>query len=161
MFGKSLSEYVRLLKPWLLLITIVWAVRLGLSLAGVPDASVKFVSTTALLALSIGYIPWVQWRRGFGGHRELYGLFLVQGVFSQVLVALAIILAIFTGRDNIFTVPEFYPPSQGGSPLPVDGKNWGHVAAHVFIAGAIVFPLVTWLLGSIVLAVLRRSPKAT
>jgi hypothetical protein len=49
---------------------------------------------------------------------------------------------------------------EGGSPLPVDGKNWGHVAAHVFIAGAIVFPLVTWLLGSIVLAVLRRSPKA-
>ena len=161
MFGKRLSEYVKLLKPWLLLITIVWAIRLGLSLAGVPDSSAKFVSITAVLLLSIVYIPWSLSRSGFGGYRELYGLFLVQGVFSQTLVALAIILAIFTGRDNIFTVPEFYPPSQGGTPLPVDGKNWGHVAAHVLVAGAIIFPLVTWALGSIVLAVLRRSPKRT
>ena len=160
MFGKRLSEYVNLLKPWLLLITIVWAIRLGLSLAGVPDSTAKFASTTAVLLLSVLYIPWTLSRSGFGGYRELYGLFLIQGVYSQLLVALAIILAIFTGRDNIFTVPEFYPPSQGGSPLPVDGKNWGHVAAHIFVAGAIIFPLVTWLLGSIVLAVLRRSSRS-
>lgn len=160
MFGKSLSEYVKLMKPWLMVIVIVWAIRLGLSLGGAPDSAAKFVSITAVLLLSTLYLPWTLSRSGFGGYRELYGMFLIQGVFSQVLVALAIVMAMLTGRDNIFTVPEFYPPSRGDSPLPVDGKNWGHVVAHILIAGAIVFPLVTWLLGSVVLAVLKRSPKA-
>ena len=158
MFGKSLSEYLKLQKPWLLLIVIVWAARLGLSLAGTPDSVGKFVSITGVLLLSVVYFPWTLSRSGFGGYRQLYGLFLIQGVFSQVLVALAIVLAIVTGHDNIFTVPEF--SSKGGSPLPTDGKNWGHVVAHVFVAGAIIFPLVTWILGSIVLAVLRRLKPA-
>ena len=82
-------------------------------------------------------------------------------MFSQTLVALAIVLAIFTGHDNIFTVPEFYPPSsQGGQLMPVDGKDFGHAGAHIFLAGTIILPLVVWLVGSVVLFVLRKaSPR--
>lgn len=160
MFGSKLIDYVRLQLPVLVLITLVWAARLGLSLAGVPDSTGRFVSITAVLALASVYYALLVHNSGFGSYKQLYALCLIQGVYSQVLVALAIALAIFTGHDNIYTVPEFYPPAQGGSPFPVDGKNWVHAIAHIVLAGALFLPLATWLLGALVLALLRmRSPR--
>ena len=160
MFGKTLGEYLRFQKSVLILIAIVWAVRFGLSLAGVPDATGKYVSITAVLVATAFYYPWALHESGFGSFKQLYALSLIQGVYSQTLVALAIVLAIFTGHDNIFTVPEFYPASKGGSPMPVDGKNFAHAGAHIFLAGAIFLPLAVWLIGSVVLFVLRKaSPR--
>ena len=42
------------------------------------------------------------------------------------------------GQDNIYTIPEFYPPSAGNDPMgmPPDGKNFGHAIAHIVVAGA-------------------------
>jgi hypothetical protein len=160
MFGKSLAEYVRFQRNVLLLIGLVWSVRLGLSLAGTPVGVAKFVSITAVLVATALYYPWALHESGFGSYKELYVLALIQGVYSQTLVAAAIVLGIITGEDNIYTIPEFYPPSKGGSSLPVDGKNFGHAGAHILIAGAIFIPLAVWLLGSIVLFVLRKaSPR--
>jgi len=160
MFGRTLAEYVRFQKPVFVLIAVVWALRLALSLAGVSIALAQLVSITGVLLATVFYYPWALQRSGFGSFKQLYALCLIQGVFSQTLVALAIVLAIVTGQDNIYTVPEFYPPSQGGSPFPVDGKNFAHAVAHIVLAGAIVIPTVTWILGSIVLAVMRRtSPR--
>ena len=66
-------------------------------------------------------------------------------------MALAIVLAMIMCEDNIYSIPEFYPPAQGipvlGLPLPLDGKSLGHAAEHVVVAGAIGFPLIGWLLG--------------
>ena len=127
MFGKSLSEYVDFQKPILILIAAVWALRLVLSMAGVPVAGAQFVSVTGVLVLGALYYGWAVGRKGFGSFKQLYGLNLVQGVFSQTLVALAIVLAIIMGRDNIYSIPEFYPPAQGigilGLPMPPDGKK--------------------------------------
>jgi hypothetical protein len=160
MFGKSLGEYVRFMKPVLILIALVWAARLVLSTAGVPVGFGKFLSITIVLLATVFYYPWLLHRSRFGSFKQLYALFLIQGVYSQTLVALAIVLAILTGTDNIYTVPEFYPPSQGGSAFPVDGKNFGHAAAHIVLAGAIFIPAVSWILGSLVLAVMRgTSPR--
>ena len=161
MFGKPLGEYLSFQKAVLILIALVWAVRLGLSLAGVPDATGKYVSITAVLVATAFYYPWSLHQSGFGSFKQLYALSLIQGVFSQTLVALAIVLAILTGHDNIYTVPEFYPPSSGGGAMmPVDGKNFAHAGAHIFFAGAILLPLVVWLVGSVVLFVLRKaSPR--
>jgi hypothetical protein len=156
MFGKRLSEYLRLQKPILILITLVWAIRLGLSLAGVADSSARFASVTTAVAFGALYYAWVLSRSG-GTFKHLYAMCLIQGVYSQTLAALAIALAIFTGQDNIFTVPEYYPPSQGGSPLPVDGKNWGHAIAHIVVAGGVITPIVGWLLGSVLLVALRKA----
>lgn len=154
---RSWSESLRFQRGSLILIALVWAIRLGLSLAGVSDDAARWASISAVgLTTAVLYYPWALWRSGFGAFKLLYRLCLVQGVFSQVLVAAAIVLAIFTGHDNIFTVPEYYPPSAGGSPLPPDGKNFGHAAAHVVFAGALVIPVVTWLLGSLVLLALRK-----
>lgn len=158
---RSWSEVVRFQGVPLAVIAAVWAARLGLSLAGVSDDVARFASiSTVGVTAAVVYYPWALWRTGFGSFKQLYQLCLVQGVFSQVLVALAILLAMATGHDNIFTVPEYYPPSAGGSPLPPDGKNLGHAAAHVVIAGAIVIPLLTWLLGSLVLFGLKKLGPA-
>ena len=122
MFGKPLSEYIRFQRPILMLIAVVWASRLVLSMAGVPVSGAQFLSVTGVLVLGALYYGWTVRRQGFGSYKELYGLNLVQGLFSQTLVALAILLAMALGQDNIYTTPEFYPPAQGigvlGLPLP-------------------------------------------
>jgi hypothetical protein len=163
MFGKSLSEYVAFQKPILILIAAVWALRLGLSLAGVPISGAQFVSVTVVLVLGALYYGWAVGQKGFGSFKQLYGLNLIQCVFSQTLVALAIVLATVTGQDNIYSIPEFYPPAQGigvlGLPLPPDGKNFGHAFEHIVVAGAIGFPIIGWLLGSVVLLATRKAAR--
>jgi hypothetical protein len=163
LFGKSLSEYVAFQKPILILIAAVWAVRLALSMAGAPVAGAQVVSVTGVLVVGALYYGWAVGRKGFGSFKQLYGLNLVQGVFSQTLVALAIVLAMALGQDNIYTTPEFYPPAQGigvlGLPLPPDGKNLGHAIEHIVVAGAIGFPIIGWLLGSLVLLATRSSAR--
>lgn len=164
MFGKPLSDYLAFQKPILILIAAVWALRLVLSMAGVPVSGAQFVSVTGVLILGALYYGWAVGRKAFGSFKQLYGLNLVQGVFSQTLVALAIVLAIVTGQDNLYTIPEFYPPAQGigvlGLPLPPDGKNFGHAIERIVVAGGIGFPIIGWLLGSLVLFATRgRRPQ--
>lgn len=165
MFGKSLSEYVVFHKPLLFLIAGVWALRLAFSLAGAPVAGAQFMSVTVVLVLGAVYSGGTVERQGFGSFKQLYALTLIQAVFSQTLVAIAILLAIATGRDNIFSIPEFYPPAQGigvlGLPMPPDGKSLGHALEHIVVAGFIGFPIIGWLLGSMVLLATRWSYRAT
>ena len=158
MFGKSLSEYVAFQRPVLILIAVVWVMRLGLSIAGMPASGAKFVSVTGVVLLGALYYGWAVGQKGFGSFKQLYGLNLIQGIVSQTLVALAIVLAIVTGQDNVYTIPEFYPPSAGNDPmgLPPDGKNFGHAIAHL-VVGAVLVPIVGWLLGSVVHLVTRKK----
>ena len=150
MFGKSLAEYVRL-QSWILVaIVAVWAARFGLSLAGSPAA--RWASVTWVLLIGSVYYGIVGPARGFGRFKQLYPPNLIQGVLSGILVAVAIAVAIFTGQDNIYTVPEF----SGGQ----DGKNWFHAFAHVVLAGAIVVPLLGWLVSSIAMFVTKRVSPA-
>ena len=44
MFGKRLPQYLGFQKVWLALIAAVGLARLGLSLAGLPDSAVRFLS---------------------------------------------------------------------------------------------------------------------
>jgi small basic protein len=155
MFGKTLAYYLGLQAPALLAILVVFVIRLLMSAVGVPDSAGKVLSITAVLFLALPYYALRAKREGLT-FKHLYVMCFVQGVFSQTLVALAIVLAIFTGHDNIYTIPEFYAASSGGTPLPVDGKNWAHAGAHVLFAGALVLPLVTWAVSSALLVIARR-----
>ena len=159
MFGKTLSQYVAFQKPILILITAVFLLRLVLSMAGVPVSGAKLVSVTGVLVIGALYYGWAAGQEGFGSFKQLYGANLVQGLFSQTLIALAIVLAIVLGQDNIYTIPEFYPPSAGNGPmsLPPDGKNFGHAIAHIVFAGAIFTPIVGWLLSSVVHLATRKK----
>jgi hypothetical protein len=89
---------------------------------------------------------------GFGSYKQLYPLLLFQSLLGEGLVALAVVLAILTGTDNIYTAPEY---SGGG-----DGKTWLHVLAHLVIA-AVVLPLVSWGVSSLVMLVTKKVAPRT
>lgn len=152
LFGKSVGQYLSFQRLFLVAIVVVFVVRLALSLAGTPNATVKWVSVTVVLLLGTLYYGVAVHTRGFGSYRQLYPLVLFQSLLGEGLVALAIVLGILTGQGNIYTAPEF----SGGT----DGKNWLHVFAHV-VVGAVVLPLVTWAIASLVLLVTKKvAPKA-
>ena len=152
MFGKNLGEYLRL-QIWVLVaIVVVFALRWALSAAGV--AAAPWASVTGLLLIGSLYYGIVVHTRGFGSYKQLYPLNLFQSLVAESLVALAIVIGILTGLDNIYTAPEF----SGGQ----DGKNWFHAFAHFVIVGMVVLPLLGWLVSSIVMFVTKKvAPRST
>lgn len=147
MFGKTAAQYLSFQKVVLALIVMAWLVRLALSLGGVPNASARWISVTAVLLVGVLYYGVAVHTKGFGSYKQLYPLMLFQSVLGEGLVAVAIVLAILTSRDNIYTAPEY---SGGG-----DGKTWLHVAAHL-VLGVVFLPLVSWGIGSLVMLVTRK-----
>jgi hypothetical protein len=138
MFGKRLSEYLRFQSWVLLLIVVVFLLRLGLSLAGVSNEQARWISVTAVLLLGLVYYAVAVPAAGFGSYKQLFGLLLVQSVVAEGLIALAILLGMLTGTDNIYTAPEY---SGGG-----DGKTWGHFGAHLI--GGVILAVISWIAAS-------------
>ncbi len=147
MFGKTLAEYLRFQRVILALVVLAFVVRLALSLAGVADTIARWSSVTVVLLAGMVYYGVAVYTRRFGSYKQLYPLMLVQSVVGEGLVALGIVLAILTGRDNIYTVPEY---SGGG-----DGKTWLHVGAHLLL-GIVILPLVSWAIGSLIMLVTKK-----
>ena len=148
MFGKTVNQYLSFQKVVLALIVLAWLVRLALSLGGTPNATAKWISVTTVMLIGIVFYGVAVHTRGFGSYKQLYPLVLFQSLLGEGLVAVAIVLAIFTGRDNIYTAPEY---SGGG-----DGKNWVHVVAHLVVA-AVILPLISWAIASLVLLVTKKA----
>lgn len=149
-FGKSLSEYVGFEKVILVLIAIVGITRLALSLGGVSNSAVKWVSITVMSFIGLIYVSITAYTSGFGSYKQLLPLVFFQAALAHLIVIAGIILAIQTGKENIYSAPEYSPAGPGG-----DGKTWGHVFAHV-IAGFIFVPLLGWLIGSILMFVTKK-----
>lgn len=146
-FGKPLSEYVSFAKIFLVLIVIVGVARLGLSLAGVEDGTVKWLSITIVSLVGLVYYSIRVHTSGFGSYKQLLALIVIQSVVAQAIIIAGIVIAIFTGVDNIFSVPDY----SGG----VDGKTWLHAGAHL-VFGVILGSLVGWLIGSVILFVTKK-----
>jgi hypothetical protein len=141
-FGKRLSEYAAFAKVFLALILLVGMVRLALSLGGVPNTTARWISISVVMWIGIVYFAVRVHTTSFGTYRHLLPIYALQSLAAQAVIVPAIILAILTGRDNIFSIPEY----SFGS----DGKTWAHVAAHLFI-GTTVGSLVAWAAGSLVM----------
>ena len=151
MFGKTLSEYISFAKPILLLIIVVGIARLALSLAGVQSSAVKWLSVSAAMFIGLVYFAIRVYTTGFGSYKQLLPLLFLQGVVSQVIIISGIVIAMQTGKDNIFSAPEY---SGGG-----DGKTWLHVGAHLAL-GTTVGPLLAWLVGCVIMWVTKKiSPR--
>ena len=126
---------------------------MALSLAGAQNSAVKFISITAVLFIGLVYFAIRVYTTGFGSYKQLLPLLFLQSVVSQAIIVAGILIAMKTGKDNIFSAPEY---SGGG-----DGKTWLHVGAHI-VLGAIFGPLLAWLVGSIILWVTKKiSPRDT
>lgn len=151
-FGKSLSEYVTFAKVILAVIVIVGALRLVLSLAGVSNDTVRWFSMSVVALLGALYLGVQTAKTGFGGYRHLLPLMVLQGGISNGIAALGILLAITTGRNNIFTAPEY----SGGDA----GTTWLHFGAHI-VLGLTVIPLVLWGLSSLAMLVAKKLGTRT
>jgi hypothetical protein len=147
-FGKRLSEYFAFSKPFLGLIFIVAIDRLALSLAGVPSSTAKWVSATGAIWLGVLYFGIKVHTSGFGSYKQLLPICYLMSITAQMVIVPSIILAILTGHDNIYSIPENF--------FGNDGKSWLHVAGHIFLGGATLGPLVSWLLGSIIMFVTKK-----
>ena len=130
-FGKRLSEYVAFSKPFLGLILVVGIARLALSLGGVPTSTAKWLSITAVIWIGVFYYSIRVHTSGFGSYKHLLPTFVLQSFAAQVIIVPAIVLAIFTGHDNIYSAPEFS--------FGQDGKTWLHVGAHL-VQGTTIGP---------------------
>jgi len=147
-FGKSVGEYVSFQKVILGLIVVVGVARLGLSLAGAPDSMAKWLSITVVMLIGFLYYSIKVHTTGFGSYRHLLPLLVIQNAVATAIIVLGIAIAIGTGNDNIFSVPEY----SGGT----DGKNWTHAGLHVLF-GVIASPLVFWLFGSVIMFVVKKA----
>ena len=138
-FGKSLSEYVKFERGFLVLVLVVGLARLSLSLSGVPNSKATFLSITVAYLVGLVYYSVKTYTSGFGTYKHLLPLSVLPVILGNGIVISGIVIAILTHKDNIFSAPEF-------SPGKVDGKNWGHVGGHV--VAMIVLPLIFWVVGS-------------
>jgi len=145
-FGKRLLEYVSFEKGFLILILVVGFARLGLSLAGVPNATVKFVSLTVLLLLGLIYYSVRVHTSGFGSYKQLLPVLALAVILANLIVVSGILLAMGTGKDNIFSAPEY---SGGGN-----GKTWGHVSGHLIVM--VVGPFILWGIGSLIMLLTKK-----
>ncbi|MEK6289463.1 MAG: hypothetical protein AABO57_27430 [Acidobacteriota bacterium] len=146
-FGKRLSEYVAFAKLFLCLIAIVGIARLGLSLAGVENASVKWLSISVVTLIGMIYYAVRVHTSGFGSYKQLLPILVLQSLVAQSIIIAGIVISIFTGRDNIFSAPEY---SGGG-----DGKTWLHAGAHL-VLGVVVGSLLAWLVGCVIMWVTKK-----
>jgi hypothetical protein len=149
-FGKSLSEYVSFEKEFLILTMAVGMGRLILSLSGVPNSAVKFVSLTAVTLLGLFYYSVTVYTRGFGSYKQLLPVLALQAILSNLIIIFAIVLSNATGKENIFSAHEY------------GGGSWGHVR-DMFIV-MIVSPFVLWGVGCLIMLLTklvsgRRQPR--
>ena len=91
-FGKSVAQYVRFLKPILGFILVVGIVRLLLSLAGVSVASAKFFSLTGAWLVGLVLCSVTVHTKGFGSYKELLGLVGIQSLVAQAFTAAVVAL---------------------------------------------------------------------
>src|SRR5262252_6431282 len=146
-FGKSAGEYFAFQKGIMILIVVVGLVRLGLSIGGFPTSVVKWVSLTVVGLIGIVYCGVQVPRTGFVGYKHLLPLYFMQSLTGNIIIAGGIVLAVITGRENIYSVPEYSGPL-ANSPLL-------HAGGHL-VDGLIGGPLIGWLIGAGIMFIVRK-----
>ena len=118
-FGKRLSEYIVFAKLFLILIFAAGAIRLTLSLNGVPFETTRWFSMTALAWLGTIYYSIRVHTTGFGSFKQLLVILILQDWIAQAEAALkcpatdAMLAAVRSPMDlrrfasNLLHAPEF------------------------------------------------------
>ena len=150
-FGKTAGQYLRFAAGVMALVVVVGVARLALSLAGVPVPVTKLFSVTTMSLLGVVYFGVRTHTSGFGSYRQLLPLMVITLGAGSWVSGFAVVLAIITGTDNIYSIPEY---SGGG-----EGKTFFHAFAHFtfapFIAGVIA-----WGLSSLVMLVTKVATRS-
>lgn len=147
MFGKSVGQYLAFQKYLLLLTTVVGLLRLGVSLAGVPNQAAAWLSMNVVLWASAVYYGVAVYTRGFGSYRQILPLVFLQVAIYHLIAVTGIVLAI-AGLPNVFAAPEYSGPADAAN-------QWLHAASHLTI-GMVAAPLVLWAVASFVHWITRK-----
>ena len=152
MFGKRISEYLAFQNVWLAVIAAVGLARLALSLAGLPDRTVMFLSMTAAGWIAVVYYGVAVHTKGFGSYKQLLPLMIFQVALVQSIAVAGILLAI-AGHPNIYAAPEF-----SGPPFARSTNQWTHLLAHLTI-GMVAPVLLWWGVACLVLLITRTLAR--
>ena len=145
MFGKPVSQYLSFQKWWLIALAAVGLLRLGLSLAGLPNGTVAFFSMTVVGWTAGLYYGVAVHKKGFGSYKQLVPLVLFQIVLVQSIAVVGILLAI-AGLPNIYAAPEYSFQAT---------SQWVHALAHLTV-GIVAPVLLGWGVASLVLLITKK-----
>jgi hypothetical protein len=149
MFGKPVSQYLSFQKWWLIALAAVGLLRLGLSLAGLPNGTVAFFSMTVAGWTAALYYGVAVHTKGFGSYKQLLPLVFFQILLVQSIAVFGILLAI-AGLPNIYAAPEYSFQAT---------SQWVHALAHLTL-GLVASVLLGWGVTSLVLLITKRaSPR--
>ena len=144
--GRTLREHIQLLTPLFGLIAAVWVLRWSLYQIGVPLYIVRFLSITAVVAVSILLASLLIHEKRFGGYVNAVVAAFLLVFWSQLLIVAAIFIAVVTGMENVYTLPEFSVPG----PDPNHMRHmWGQLTFGIgfeALAGAFVACLFLFML---------------
>jgi len=148
-YGKRVSEYLAFQKPFLVLIAIMGVLRLVLSLAGLPDATVRWASMTVVGLAGVVYYGVAVHLKSFGSYRQLLPLVLFQILLANLIAVAGILLAI-AGLPNIYAASEYSGPFAA--------NQWLHALGHLTL-GMVVPTLMMWAAASLVLWITRQVAR--
>lgn len=141
--GRTLSEHLHLLKPFLALIAAAWVLRVTLVFAGAPDWLVRSFSLVFLSPIVIALMVVVVHVRRFGGYSNVIFATFLLTLFVHLLITSGILLTETMGIEKMMRPSFRHPP-----------PTVAHVIGHLTFG----FGLGTLLgaaLASVVLFVLR------
>ena len=148
--GEPTSQKALFRKVALAVLAVVGLARLGLSLSGVPDGVVRWLSMNVvawLAAFAWGVVA----RRSGGGYRRLLPFAFAQALVFHGIAVLGILLTI-AGLPNIYGAPEYSGPAAP--------NQWLHAAAHLTV-GMLAVTLLWWGAACLSAFVARKLARAT
>ncbi len=153
LFGKNLNDYIQFAKGILILTAVVGILRLSLTLAGAPEGVTWWFSLTGVTLLAIVYFPIRVHRSGFGSYPQVLVLLAMHLLVAGLIITAGISIAVVTGVDNIFSMPEFSGRSATEAP-----NHLAHAATHL-IGGPTISALIVWIPASVVMFVTKLVLK--
>jgi hypothetical protein len=141
----GLRDHLRLLAPLFGLIGAVWALRWIADIASAPPTLVRGMSVSVAGAVAVLVaVVFVHFKR-FGGYTSVVVSAFLLVFWEELLISLAIVLTIVSGKENIYSIPEF----------GFGATHLHHLAAHLTY-GLGLEGMIAAGMGCAVLWVLRR-----
>jgi hypothetical protein len=145
--GKTLREHIHLLTPLFGLIAAVWVLRWSLYQMGVPLFFVRYMlSVTVIVPICILLAALLIHAKRFGGYVNAVVAAVLLVLWSQFLIVVAILVAVITGIENVYTLAEF--SAQGPDPNHIQ-HMWGQMTFGIgfeSLSGSLVACLFLYML---------------
>jgi len=147
--GRTLCDHIRLLTPLFGVIAAVFALRFLLGFLGAPRWMLGISSVSIVVPLCVVLATIMIHSRRFGGYGSVILATVCLVVWSQLLIASAILFTVLTGIVNVYTFPEY---SMRGA----DPNHIRHITGHLTF-GIGIETLLGSVLSCILLYMLRRT----